>query len=83
MVDLSSMEARLGLQMHLSRNQFFSLSDHLLIPISDVFIVWANCKWDNRIRGFVLDKVGILDLNSVMDVNHSMAGTQRSNCASH
>lgn len=25
-------------------------------PVADVFIVWANCKWDNRIRGFILDK---------------------------
>jgi len=24
---------------------------------SDVFIVWARCKWDNRVRGFILDKV--------------------------
>ncbi|KAF8162364.1 glutaryl-CoA dehydrogenase [Pholiota molesta] len=22
----------------------------------DVFIVWANCKWDKRIRGFILEK---------------------------
>lgn len=26
---------------------------------SDVFIIWANCKWDNRIRGFILEKVSI------------------------
>lgn len=25
-------------------------------PIADVFVVWAKCKWDNKIRGFVLDK---------------------------
>lgn len=26
-------------------------------PIADVFVVWAKCKWDGKIRGFVLDKV--------------------------
>ena len=31
-----------------------------LLFCSDVFVVWANCKWDNKIRGFLLDKV--LDL---------------------
>jgi len=24
---------------------------------SDVFIVWAKCKWDGKIRGFILEKV--------------------------
>lgn len=23
---------------------------------SDVFIVWARCKWDKRVRGFILEK---------------------------
>lgn len=26
-------------------------------PIADVFVVWAKCAWDNKIRGFVLEKV--------------------------
>ncbi|KAF9529664.1 glutaryl-CoA dehydrogenase [Crepidotus variabilis] len=25
-------------------------------PAADVFIIWARCKWDNRVRGFILDK---------------------------
>lgn len=25
-------------------------------PIADVFIIWAKCKWDDKVRGFVLDK---------------------------
>ncbi|EIM21553.1 acyl-CoA dehydrogenase NM domain-like protein [Wallemia mellicola CBS 633.66] len=25
-------------------------------PISDVFLVWARCKWDGKIRGFILEK---------------------------
>ncbi|KNE57091.1 glutaryl-CoA dehydrogenase, mitochondrial [Allomyces macrogynus ATCC 38327] len=25
-------------------------------PIADVFVVWAKCKWDNQIRGFILEK---------------------------
>ncbi|EIM80592.1 acyl-CoA dehydrogenase domain-containing protein [Stereum hirsutum FP-91666 SS1] len=25
-------------------------------PVADVFIMWARCKWDNRVRGFILEK---------------------------
>ncbi|EOR03598.1 hypothetical protein E3P89_04060 [Wallemia ichthyophaga] len=25
-------------------------------PISDVFMIWAKCKWDGKIRGFILEK---------------------------
>ncbi|GAA5890783.1 hypothetical protein JCM6882_000661 [Rhodosporidiobolus microsporus] len=25
-------------------------------PVADVFVVWAKCKWDGKIRGFVLEK---------------------------
>ncbi|KAF8331872.1 acyl-CoA dehydrogenase NM domain-like protein [Cantharellus anzutake] len=25
-------------------------------PIADLFIIWARCKWDGKIRGFVLEK---------------------------
>ncbi|KAF4621083.1 hypothetical protein D9613_000863 [Agrocybe pediades] len=25
-------------------------------PAADVFIVWARCKWDEKVRGFILDK---------------------------
>ncbi|KAJ7188690.1 acyl-CoA dehydrogenase domain-containing protein [Mycena filopes] len=25
-------------------------------PVADVFVIWATCKWDGKIRGFVLDK---------------------------
>ncbi|KAG2015565.1 acyl-CoA dehydrogenase [Coprinopsis cinerea AmutBmut pab1-1] len=25
-------------------------------PVADVFIVWARCKWDGRVRGFILEK---------------------------
>ncbi|KAH8828362.1 acyl-CoA dehydrogenase domain-containing protein [Flagelloscypha sp. PMI_526] len=25
-------------------------------PVADVFIIWARCKWDGKVRGFVLDK---------------------------
>lgn len=31
-------------------------------PIADVFVVWAKCKWDGKIRGFVMEKVGRCDL---------------------
>src|SRR5271170_929684 len=26
-------------------------------PIADICVVWAKCKWDNKIRGFILEKV--------------------------
>ncbi|KAF9012520.1 acyl-CoA dehydrogenase/oxidase [Cyathus striatus] len=25
-------------------------------PVADIFIIWARCKWDNRVRGFILEK---------------------------
>ncbi|EIN06576.1 acyl-CoA dehydrogenase NM domain-like protein [Punctularia strigosozonata HHB-11173 SS5] len=25
-------------------------------PIADVFVIWARCKWDNKVRGFILEK---------------------------
>lgn len=25
-------------------------------PIADVFVVWAKCEWDGKIRGFILEK---------------------------
>lgn len=25
-------------------------------PHSDVFIIWARCKWDNKVRGFIVEK---------------------------
>lgn len=25
-------------------------------PVADLFVIWARCKWDNRIRGFLIEK---------------------------
>ncbi|KAJ7686504.1 acyl-CoA dehydrogenase NM domain-like protein [Mycena rosella] len=25
-------------------------------PVADVLVIWARCKWDNKIRGFLLEK---------------------------
>ncbi|EGO00849.1 hypothetical protein SERLA73DRAFT_178810 [Serpula lacrymans var. lacrymans S7.3] len=25
-------------------------------PVADVFIIWARCKWDEKVRGFILEK---------------------------
>ncbi|KIY69471.1 acyl-CoA dehydrogenase domain-containing protein [Cylindrobasidium torrendii FP15055 ss-10] len=25
-------------------------------PVANVFIIWARCKWDNKVRGFILEK---------------------------
>jgi glutaryl-CoA dehydrogenase len=29
-------------------------------PIADICVVWAKCKWDGKIRGFILEKVGVV-----------------------
>lgn len=26
-------------------------------PIADICVIWAKCKWDGKIRGFILEKV--------------------------
>ncbi|KAF7362249.1 Glutaryl-CoA dehydrogenase [Mycena venus] len=25
-------------------------------PVADLFVIWANCKWDGKIRGFLIEK---------------------------
>ena len=25
-------------------------------PVADLLVIWARCKWDNRIRGFLLER---------------------------
>ncbi|KAJ7594926.1 acyl-CoA dehydrogenase domain-containing protein [Mycena floridula] len=25
-------------------------------PVADLFVIWANCKWDGKVRGFLLEK---------------------------
>ncbi|KAL6304930.1 acyl-CoA dehydrogenase domain-containing protein, partial [Sparassis latifolia] len=25
-------------------------------PVADVFVIWARCKWDDKVRGFLLEK---------------------------
>ncbi|KAF8483773.1 acyl-CoA dehydrogenase domain-containing protein [Russula ochroleuca] len=25
-------------------------------PVADIFIIWARCKWDDKVRGFILEK---------------------------
>ncbi|KAF8891800.1 glutaryl-CoA dehydrogenase [Infundibulicybe gibba] len=25
-------------------------------PVADLFVIWANCKWDNKVRGFLIEK---------------------------
>ncbi|THH05186.1 hypothetical protein EW145_g4986 [Phellinidium pouzarii] len=25
-------------------------------PVADIFVIWARCKWDGKVRGFVLEK---------------------------
>ena len=27
-----------------------------MASFSDIFVVWARCKWDGKVRGFVLEK---------------------------
>ncbi|KAI0077596.1 acyl-CoA dehydrogenase NM domain-like protein [Panus rudis PR-1116 ss-1] len=25
-------------------------------PVADLFVIWARCKWDNKVRGFLVEK---------------------------
>ncbi|KAJ6495813.1 acyl-CoA dehydrogenase NM domain-like protein [Mycena vitilis] len=25
-------------------------------PVADLFVIWANCKWDGKVRGFLVEK---------------------------
>ena len=55
---ISLMEAKHGLPMPHSRAfTRYLFSSVLLTMYRDVFIVWAKCKWDGKIRGFILEKV--------------------------
>src|SRR5260221_2476207 len=51
-------EARHGLPMLLSRKLLaIRLVRFLSLPrYSDVFVIWARCKWDGKVRGFILEK---------------------------
>ncbi|KAH7911309.1 acyl-CoA dehydrogenase domain-containing protein [Hygrophoropsis aurantiaca] len=40
-------------------------------PAADVFIVWARCKWDGKVRGFILEK-GMKGL-SAPPIKHKVA----------
>ncbi|KAG2055574.1 acyl-CoA dehydrogenase domain-containing protein, partial [Suillus hirtellus] len=31
-------------------------------PVADIFVIWARCKWDGKVRGFLLEKASILFL---------------------
>jgi len=81
----SSTEVRLGFPMHLLRELhcFWLLGINLSLITRDVFIVWANCKWDNRIRGFILDKVGASRDQCSYLSKSRFSGTQRPICASN
>ena len=50
--------ARPGSPMLLLRKlPYFCLLQRLSLQHrSDVFIIWARCKWDGKVRGFILDK---------------------------
>lgn len=40
-------------------------------PYADVFVIWAKCKWDGKVRGFVLEK-GTNGLSAPAIKNKSM-----------
>ncbi|KAF9047431.1 acyl-CoA dehydrogenase domain-containing protein [Panaeolus papilionaceus] len=40
-------------------------------PVADIFVIWARCKWDNRVRGFILEK-GLKGL-SAPPINNKVA----------
>jgi len=40
-------------------------------PVADLFVIWARCKWDNKVRGFLLEK-GLKGL-SAPAIKHKLA----------
>ncbi|CCM02942.1 uncharacterized protein FIBRA_05057 [Fibroporia radiculosa] len=40
-------------------------------PVADLFVIWARCKWDNKVRGFLLEK-GMKGL-SAPAIKHKLA----------
>ncbi|GJJ08478.1 hypothetical protein Clacol_002696 [Clathrus columnatus] len=40
-------------------------------PVADIFIVWARCAWDEKIRGFILEK-GLKGLSTAA-IKHKLA----------
>lgn len=46
-------------------------------PIADVFVVWAKCKWDGKIRGFVLEKVSLLGVSLEVQWERKLTGIVR------
>jgi hypothetical protein len=51
-------EARPGSPMLLLRKLPYTCLLHRLSlkHCSDIFIIWARCKWDGKVRGFILEK---------------------------
>ena len=47
---------------------------------SDVFIIWARCKWDNRVRGFILDKVS-QPISALSHILMYGSGSERTVCS--
>ena len=31
----------------------------LILYCRDLFVVWARCKWDGKVRGFLIEKVSV------------------------
>ena len=53
------MAARHGYRTHQWRTELLSLRSVILDDAAvfrDVFVIWARCKWDGKVRGFLLDK---------------------------
>lgn len=57
-------------------------------PIADVFVVWAKCKWDGKIRGFVMEKVRLVMIESrrcctFSDSFYTSIGNEGTYCSSN
>src|SRR6266481_4931987 len=69
------------------------LSDLPRLSNSDLFVVWARCKWDDKVRGFLLEKVCLTHVfprdAQFIAINHPhvrfcvLTGSQRSFSSSH
>jgi glutaryl-CoA dehydrogenase len=52
-------------------------------PIADVFVVWAKCQWDGKIRGFVMEKVSLTSSSSNWGRELTMSASRSSRDSRH
>jgi hypothetical protein len=50
---------------------------YLTVHFRDIFVIWARCKWDNKVRGFLVEKVNHLFIERQLAECKLVTGYQR------